>query len=87
MALCPSLVIDHMICIVAVLRESNRAFLLNAQLFTMLHLEEQEEHKEALKQSPPSAGNNTYPLSQILAVVGAGKSTRLFIDSSAVLIV
>lgn len=64
--------------IAAVSKESREAFLLNAQLFTILRLEEQEDTNEALisKQSADTA----YPLSQILAVVGAGKSSyKLFI--------
>lgn len=60
--------------------ESHRAFLLNSQLFTILRLEDQEEALTS-KQGKPSA-DTQYPLSQILAVVGAGRSTFAFMISS-----
>jgi hypothetical protein len=66
---------DNDTFVVAVSKESHTAFLLNSQLFTILRLEEQEEANEALtpKKRTPSA-NTQYALSQILAVVGAGRS-------------
>ena len=69
---------EYDLFIATVSKESHRAFLLNSQLFTILHLEDQEE-AEALtsKQGKPSA-DTAYPLSQILSVVGAGRSTFAF---------
>ncbi|KAF8798903.1 heme oxygenase-like protein [Phlegmacium glaucopus] len=56
----------------AVLRESSRAFLLNCNLLTMVGLEKQEDNKEADKSEKETlSANASYPLSQILAVVGA----------------
>ena len=59
--------------VVTVSKESHTAFLLNSQLLTILRFEEEANGALTPKKRTPSA-NMQYPLSQILAVVAAGRS-------------
>jgi hypothetical protein len=71
--------LTHDLFIATVSEESHRAFVLNSQLFSILRHEDQEKALPS-KQGTPSA-DTVYlsPLSLILALVRAGRSTFAFI--------
>ena len=60
--------------IATISEESHRAFLLNSRLLTVLRLVDQEEALASNKASQSLSVDTAYPLSQILAVFGAGRS-------------
>jgi hypothetical protein len=74
--------------IATVSEESHRAYLLNSQLFTILRHEDKEEaiNSEQVTPSVDTAGSYPSPLSIILAVVRAGRSTVAFMIRTTILI-
>lgn len=70
------MIVMHDLFIVAVSEESRRAFLLNSQLFNILRLEDQEEALTSVQRTP--SVETAYPLSQVFALFGAGRSIFAF---------
>ena len=72
------MILMHDLFIATIPEESHRAFLLNTQLFTILRLEDQEEALTSKQGTRSVSADSSYPLSQILAVFGAGMSIFTF---------
>ena len=68
------MIVMHDLFIATIPEESHRAFLLNTQLFTILRLEDQEGALISKQSTRSMSVDTSYPLSQILAVLGAGRS-------------
>jgi hypothetical protein len=74
------IVLMHNLFIATVSEETHRAFLLNFQLFTILRLEDQgpEEALTSKQGTRSQSADTAYPLPQILAIFGAGRSIFAF---------
>jgi hypothetical protein len=70
----------HKLFMATVSEETHRAFLLNFQLFTILRLEDQgpEEALTSKQGTRSQSADTAYPLPQILAIFGAGRSIFAF---------